>query len=929
MHRIIAICICLCFHLSLLAQTQLAKELYAKATAPNADIEKLLKTEAGKADSTSCHDLAVMFYRDNDYAHAAACWDIARQKVRKFGKNYEMMLNNIALCYNETDDQKGLAHVMALLKEYNLYKLTLPCDEPECMTERAEYYAATGDNAKAKEYYMKALQMPMTDTQKMKVYESYARFNANANEFAQAAEYYMMTANLKKTLEDETEDYIQLVYKTAVYDYLGKKYEQSLVYYRQVIAFYEKYGGNAARKNIAQCHKGMGNSLSAMKRYAEARDEYKQLLAYYEKYDKANEEYPNAIERVATAEKFNKEYDASIDHYKQAIAIYMEIGMSEKAQQTQSSLNMCFAYAGRPMENNEEVENAARMVRNEKLDAIIKEEIDNLELYRAYLGKMQYADALGTIAGAYYNKEEYGKSIDYFKQYMDIVRDALRDEFRMQSEAERMTTWENGKAFTNEILDFMVNIPPGNESMMPELSTLAYDCMLLSKGILLNSTIEFERVISDSKDEKLKAVYAETKRINLDLKKLRQTASTDEDLAQIVKLQQKSQQLQLQLSRGCAELSDFTDYISHTWKDVQAKLQKDDIAIEFAAVRSGALDIDNIMVAIVLTKDMKQPVSVPVCTFSQIKMMQSDTLLYSTPVVGNLVWGSLSQYIIDKKRIYFSADGAFNQIGIEYLQWEGKPLSEQKDVVRLSTTKELCYTPEKSKIVHAALFGDINYNEEGVYAQDAKERIASMRGAGTIEGDDELRFDNLDATLKEVTEIAGTLKTAGVKNVQTFTDTKATEEAFLSLSGSKVNLLHIATHGAYHAGGKGHDTHLTSEELTESMQQSILAFAGANLGNEGTATDGYVTASDVAKMNLRNCQLAVLSACETALGKMGDDGVFGLQRGFKNAGVHTLLMSLRQVNDKATAELMTQFYRHLMAGSTPNESLRKAQQYLR
>lgn len=178
-------------------------------------------------------------------------------------------------------------------------------------------------------------------------------------------------------------------------------------------------------------------------------------------------------------------------------------------------------------------------------------------------------------------------------------------------------------------------------------------------------------------------------------------------------------------------------------------------------------------------------------------------------------------------------------------------------------------------------------------------------------------------------EISKTLKSSGVRNVQTFADTQASEEAFLALSDSKLNLLHIATHGAYLAKGKVTDAESSSGELAESMQQSILAFAGANLGNEGTSTDGYVTAADVARMNLRNCQLAVLSACETALGKMGDDGVFGLQRGFKNAGVHTLLMSLRQVDDKATTELMTQFYKGLMAGNTPNQSLRKAQQHLR
>lgn len=903
-----------CITFTIYAQTQTAQDLYARAIAPNANIKKIIKSEAGRADSTSCHDLAVMFYQAGDYTHAAECWDLAAQKVKKFGKNYEKMLNYMAMCYNETNDPKGIAHVMALVEEHNQHELTLSCNEPECMTERAEYFAVTGDNATAKEYYLKVLAMTMTDAQKAKVYESYAQFQADIREYALASEYYLVAANAKKAVEGETEEYIQLVYKTAVYDFIGKQYEQSLGYYRQVIAFYEKHDGDAARKNIAQCHKGMGNSFSAIKDFAKARDEHKLVVEYYEKYDKANDEYPNAIVRVATAEKFNKEYDASIAHYKQAIAIYTERGMSEKVHETQNSLNLCYAYAGKPMESNEEVTNAAKQVVNAKLDAMIKEEINNLDLYKTYLGKLQYADALATIAGCYYNKEEYGQSVAYYKQYVEAVRDAIRDEFRMQSEAERMTTWTEEKNNIKEIMEMLAKLPKGYESLMPDLSALAYDCMLLSKGILLNSSIEFEKIVNASNDVRLKEIYGQVKQINGELTKLRQTASTDEDLAQIVALRQKSQQLQLELNGKCAELADFTDYISYSWKDAQSRLQKDDVAIEFATINIGVFDDDNLMVAIVLTKEMKQPAAVPICTFAQIKIMQQDPQLYSTPVVGNLVWGNLTQYIKDKKHIYFSADGAFNHIGIEYLQWEGKPLSEQKDMIRLSSTKELCYQPSAKKIEHVALFGGINYEDVDVPETDQQSDDIHR---GAVQGP----FQKLPATKKEIDDITIMLTSAGVRDIKSYTYNNASEEAFLALSDSKVNILHIATHGAFLAKEKVSDA--------ESMSQSILAFAGANLGNEGTKTDGYVTAADVAKMNLRNCSLAVLSACETALGKMGDDGVFGLQRGFKNAGVHTLLMSLRQVDDRATTELMIQFYKYLMEGSTPNESLRKAQQHLR
>ena len=108
------------------------------------------------------------------------------------------------------------------------------------------------------------------------------------------------------------------------------------------------------------------------------------------------------------------------------------------------------------------------------------------------------------------------------------------------------------------------------------------------------------------------------------------------------------------------------------------------------------------------------------------------------------------------------------------------------------------------------------------------------------------------------------------------------------------------------------------------MRNSRLVFAGANLHPENV-----VTAADVAAMNLRSCDLVVLSACETGLGKLGGDGVYGLQRGFKNAGVRTILMSINSVYDKSTADFMQYFYSHLMSGKSKRASFVSAQNDLR
>lgn len=837
--------------------------------------------------------------------------------VEKHGELYEKLLEWLGSMYIDRKDVENQARIVALMEEHNQHEMSLPCDEPGCLIERAEYYYTTGDKAKAKEYYLKALGMQMSPEQKSKTYESYAKFLTSEKDWGTSAEYYYMAAEAKKQKERETEDYIQLIYNAAIRMYLGKRYEKSLDYYNIVVAFYEKTDSKTSRKNIAQCHKGMGNALSAMKDFARAKEEFTKALDYYSTAHPQGEEHAAIVERLAAAEKFNKDYDSSIAHYQEAISMYKNLGMHDKAEDVQNSLKLCYAYAGKEMEEVEESAEAKKQ-RQAKLQRIIDEESANLELVRKYLGETQYANSLGVIAGSYYGMEEYTKSVDYYKQYMQAIREALRNEFQMMGENERMLFWKDEKWKVDEIMDLLVALPTGNESLMPSLSALAYDCMLLSKGILLNSSIEFEKVIASSGNDKLKEAYEKTKKTNEEIKRLRQVASSDADLQKILHLQQQNQKQQLDLYRDCAEIADFTDYIGYDWKAVQAKLTKDDVAIEFAAIKTGVFDSDNYMAALVLTEDMTSPVALPVCTFADLNIMKKDSLIYDTPLVGNIVWGQLSKYIKDKRNIYFSADGDFNYLGIEYLLYEGKPLSEQKNVYRLSTTKQLCYHQSKQEMQNAVLFGDIDYNARGMQPnEEIRRSLGAMRGAAGASADD-IQFANLDNTKREIEQIAKLLSSSKVGNVVRLSDTKASGHAFLSLTDSKVNVLHIATHGAYMAVAK-------SKDENEAMKRSILAFAGANLGDG----KGIVTAADIARMNLRHCNIAVLSACETALGQIGSDGVFGLQRGFKNAGVHTLLMSLRKVDDAATTEMMIQFYRSLMAGQTPNQALRTAQQHLR
>jgi CHAT domain-containing protein len=74
----------------------------------------------------------------------------------------------------------------------------------------------------------------------------------------------------------------------------------------------------------------------------------------------------------------------------------------------------------------------------------------------------------------------------------------------------------------------------------------------------------------------------------------------------------------------------------------------------------------------------------------------------------------------------------------------------------------------------------------------------------------------------------------------------------------------------------------------------------------------------------------VLSACETGLGDIeGNEGVYGLQRAFKMAGVENLVMSLWKVPDAATTEFMQAFYQNLFNKQSVYGAFNRAQTAMR
>ena len=131
---------------------------------------------------------------------------------------------------------------------------------------------------------------------------------------------------------------------------------------------------------------------------------------------------------------------------------------------------------------------------------------------------------------------------------------------------------------------------------------------------------------------------------------------------------------------------------------------------------------------------------------------------------------------------------------------------------------------------------------------------------------------------------------------------------------------HLATHGFFAPaelksalGGSERCEDLFGKGGVQGWHPLLLSgivLAGANKDPKPGEEDGILTALEVSEMDLSRLELAVLSACETGLGKTaGGEGVLGLQRAFQVAGARSVVASLWQVDDKATQELMGAFYK--------------------
>lgn len=575
-----------------------------------------------------------------------------------------------------------------------------------------------------------------------------------------------------------------------------------------------------------------------------------------------------------------------------------------------------------------------------------------------YLDKSNYREAISNYEKALnlnmssFGFEELSLSLSLAKMFANdkdvadvtlknskILRNNQQYTFTFLSESERQSYWENCGH----------NIPLQNYIYMHYGSDIhkgaIYDNLLYSKGLLLRTTNELYNRLSKIGNENMLNLH----RSMLNTKTL-MVAETDQ--SKLNHLQHRCDSIDKILVDFIGQKEELTTKET-SWEDIQNTLNEGDVAIEFFCIPNIIISdtyINSktegaIYCAAILKKGYKCPRIFKLITSKELEPLIEESP-YGSVELYNKIWKPLASELQGVNNVYFSADRELHKVALESLMnEEGCSANSLWNMYRLSSTRELIMTKGKIQRKHYVLFGGLNYNAEIEDIEDNLKRNGQR--AVSLEKEitnsiPHLRWGMryLPGTKDEVECIKNELQQHDGIITNLYTGLDGTEELLKSLSGQDINVIHLATHGFFWTESEAEIQKGISElvqnkdKKTSALLRSGILMSGANHALKGETLpnnmeDGIATAQEISNLDYRAIDLVVLSACQSALGDINGEGVYGLQRGLKLAGVQSLLITLWPVDDEATQILMVEFYKNFLNGETKALSLLKAQQYVK
>jgi tetratricopeptide (TPR) repeat protein len=563
------------------------------------------------------------------------------------------------------------------------------------------------------------------------------------------------------------------------------------------------------------------------------------------------------------------------------------------------------------------------------------------------------AISLNRLAILYQAQGDMASATDYLSRGLSIQENNLSLIFTTGSEAQK-------RAYMNTLSDethAAISLHLQDASNNPEAANLALTTLLRRKGRILDALTDniqlirenltpenqqFLDQLTDTRTQLANLIYKKPENINQDAYK-----------TQVANLKAQANQLEAELSRRSAEFRTISQPV--TIAAIQQQIPTDAALVELTLYYPYDAKTDrfgNPRYAAYILQATGTPQWVDLGEAAPIdaaaKALQNslasqdsslDVLQENARQLDALLMQPIRAKLGDKTHILLSPDSQLNLIPFAALVDENNQyLVENYQITYLTTGRDLLRLQNQQEPRQASVIvANPNYDEPGVN----NSQVASTRGSNRlISGIDVLIFDPLPGTAAEADAIQPLLTNATV-----LTEAKATEQAIKQVEAPRI--LHIATHGFFVdvdlvapaanpfenlgdlgiQAGPDTDTSPPAPVNKENpLLRSGLALAGFNTRSSGGFEDGALTALEVAGLNLRGTQLVVLSACETGVGDVANgEGVYGLRRALAIAGAESQVISLWNVKDGVTKDLMVDYYQRLIDGEGRSAALREVQ----
>ena len=974
--------------LSLVATAYCSQGNYKKAIDCEAKALIVLKSLYGENHldyATSLTDLAYYHFKSGNYNKAVEietmAKNIRKQVLGEKHPDYVLSLSKLGNYYCDLGDYKKAVEFGTMAM--NLRKQSLGEEHPDyalSLNNLAGYYSNLGDYRKAVEFGTQAMNIcKQTLEENHPGYatslSNLASYYCDLGEYNKAIEIGTMALNLRKhTLGEKHLDYALLLSNLAgYYSNLGE-YNKAVELGTQALnirkqALGEKHPDYASSlNNLANYYYSLGDYNKAVELGTQALNIRKQTLG------EKHPDYASSLGCLANYYSRLGNYNKAIELGRQALNIRKQT-LGEKHPNYATSLNNLANYYSGLGDYNKAVELGTMAMNTQKQtlgenhpnhatslnnladyynslrdhNKAVELETLAMNIYKETLGEKHpdYASSLSNLASYNYQCRNYQEAYRLLSKSIRIQKHIVLSMFKEATSRTRQTFWNKNNAEFDFFPSFCLKAH--NQDRNGEL----YDySALFTKGLLLNAETNARDVIFESGDTALVKQFDALQSVRIMLNKQYEKPIAERKL-NCDSLENVAELMERELIKSSKAYGDFTRSLTITWKDVQNELADGDVAIEF--VSSPFPDNDSVMyIALALKKGYPEPKLIPLFEEKTLKELPNDNP-NDAQELFHLVWSPLLSELEGTRNVYFSPSGALYNIGIENLPISAaERMSDRYNMYRLSSTRLLALHPHSTSERETALFGGLDYEmtPQDVATNNLKnayhsEFIAQNRDA-SADFMERGGFGALPFSLKEVKSASKLLEANGYE-CHLFEGKDGTEEAFKSLSGKKVKVVHLSTHGAFVPKKEAKNTKQKNnfrfiqfedaapqaQEEDQSLTRSFLVMAGGNMLKNYDSIpegidDGILTAQEIAHTDLRGCDLVVLSACETALGDITNEGVMGLQRGFKKAGANTILMSLWKVDDQASSLLLTKFYENLLSKKMPKiDALKKAQDYVR